>query len=113
MQGVVIECRNALEIIEEQDTPDTPFFVDPPYVPSTRSKTGYRCELDEQGHRELLATLRGVKGMAVLAGYPSALYDDGLEGWKAGSGWSDRTTRRTAPRRGLRCCGFRRGRGGQ
>ena len=82
LQGVIIECRNAVEIIRVQDTPDTLFFVDPPYMPSTRSKTGYRCELDEQGHRELLATLCGVKGMVVLAGYPSALYDDELDGWQ-------------------------------
>jgi DNA adenine methylase len=51
-------------------------------MPSTRSKSGYRCELDEAGHLALLEQLKAVKGMVVLAGYPSDLYDDVLQGWQ-------------------------------
>ncbi|MDR2926128.1 MAG: hypothetical protein LBU76_09335 [Azoarcus sp.] len=36
---------------------------------------------DEQ-HVELLTLLRGIKGMAMVAGYPSALYDGLLHGWQ-------------------------------
>lgn len=82
LQGVVIECRDALEVIRAQDTPDTLFFVDPPYMPSTRTKSGYRCELDEAGHIALLERLKEVKGLVVIAGYPSDLYDRMLDGWK-------------------------------
>lgn len=82
LQGVIIECRSALDVIRAQDCPDTLFFVDPPYMPSTRSKSGYRCELDEAGHLALLEQLKGVKGLVVLAGYPSDLYDRVLKGWK-------------------------------
>jgi DNA adenine methylase len=35
---------------------------------------------DEQ-HRELAARLQLVKGMVVLSGYPSALYDELYAGW--------------------------------
>lgn len=82
LQGVIIEHRDALEVIRAQDTPDTLFFVDPPYMPSTRSKSGYRCELDEAGHLALLERLKAAKGLVVLAGYPSDLYDRVLKGWK-------------------------------
>jgi DNA adenine methylase len=82
LQGVVIERRDALEVIRAQDTPDTLFFVDPPYLPATRSKSGYRCELTQGRHVELLERLKTVQGMVVLAGYPSELYDQHLKGWK-------------------------------
>lgn len=82
LQGVVIECRTATEVIRAQDVPDTLFFVDPPYLPSTRSKSGYRCEMDEGEHVALLEQLRGVQGMVVLAGYPSAVYDRILHDWQ-------------------------------
>jgi DNA adenine methylase len=82
LRGVVIECRDAREVIRAQDCPDTLFFVDPPYVPSTRSSAGYRCELTEADHIALLDQLKAVKGMVVLAGYPSDLYDSALKGWK-------------------------------
>ncbi|MCL1962371.1 MAG: DNA adenine methylase [Desulfovibrionaceae bacterium] len=82
LQGVVIERRDAIDVIRAQDTPDTLFYVDPPYVPSTRSDTSYRCELTEEHHAELLDRLRAVKGMVVLSGYPSALYDRVLAGWQ-------------------------------
>jgi len=82
LAGVVIERRDALDVIRAHDTPETLFYVDPPYVPSTRSDASYRCELTEERHAELLDRLRSVKGMVVLSGYPSALYDRELKGWQ-------------------------------
>ena len=82
LRGIVIECRDAREVIRAQDCPDTLFFVDPPYVPSTRGSAGYRCELTEADHVALLEQLKAVKGMVVLAGYPSDLYDSALKDWK-------------------------------
>jgi len=81
LQGVLIECRPATDVIRAQDTPDTLFFIDPPYVPSTRSKSGYRHEMTESDHVAMLEQLRQVRGMVVLAGYPSKLYDDMLHDW--------------------------------
>jgi len=82
LQGVVIECRPAQDVIRVQDAPDTLFFVDPPYVPSTRSRSGYRHEMTEDEHVALLEQLRQVQGMVVLAGYPSRLYDKLLHDWQ-------------------------------
>jgi len=67
LQGVVIECQPAPEVIKVQDAPDTLFFVDPPYLPTTRSKHGYRHEMTEADHVALLEQLQALKGMVVLA----------------------------------------------
>jgi DNA adenine methylase len=81
LHGVIIECRAAQEVIRAQDTPDKLFFVDPPYMPSTRSKLGYRHEMTTEEHVRLLDQLLHVRGAVVLAGYPSDLYDTMLAGW--------------------------------
>ncbi|MCL1962257.1 MAG: DNA adenine methylase [Desulfovibrionaceae bacterium] len=82
LQGVVIERRDALQVIRAQDTPHTLFYVDPPYMPTTRSNSGYRCELQTEQHAELLELLKSAKGMVVLSGYPSDLYDTALKDWQ-------------------------------
>jgi len=89
LTGVLIENRPAIEILSGHDTPDTLFYVDPPYVHQTRcrisgkgSARGYRHEMDEADHRELLEALQAVRGMVVLSGYPHPIYDDTLQGWE-------------------------------
>jgi DNA adenine methylase len=87
MQGVVIENRDANEVIDQHASIDTLFYVDPPYPFSTRYagaawKDCYRHEMSDDDHRRLAETLHGVKGMVVLSGYPCALYDDLFGNWK-------------------------------
>jgi DNA adenine methylase len=83
LRGVVIEHGEASRIIRVQDTPETLFFVDPPYVGSTRDKgTTYRHEMSDAQHIALLMQLRSISGRAMVTGYPSALYDDLLHDWK-------------------------------
>jgi DNA adenine methylase len=38
--------------------------------------------MTEADHRQLLGVLRTCRGRVILSGYPSALYDDTLAGWK-------------------------------
>lgn len=79
LTGVTIENRNALEVIERVDSTDTLFYVDPPYVHSTRTTggagKGYRYEMTDEDHRQLAEQLHKVKGMVIVSGYPAALYD--------------------------------------
>lgn len=88
LRGVVIENRDALEVMAQHDSAETLHYVDPPYVWETRSSAMHRnrCythELDEDGHRRLLAFLGdGVKGAVVLSGYPHESYEAAL-----GSSW--------------------------
>lgn len=87
MQGVLIENRPAIEVMQQHDTPDTLHFVDPPYVFDTRSLRNvvqgcYRHEMTDEQHLELLAMLKGLQGMVVLSGYPSELYERELSDWQ-------------------------------
>lgn len=83
LRGVVIENRPAEEVIEHYDTPETLFYVDPPYVADTRpSGALYKHELTDAGHVSLAETLHRVAGMVVLSGYPSPLYDRLYGDWK-------------------------------
>lgn len=88
LAGVLIEHRPAVEVLAAQDSRETLFYVDPPYVHQTRcritrkdSARGYRHEMDDADHQALLDALRGLQGMVVLSGYPHPLYDEALAGW--------------------------------
>lgn len=82
LSGVVIENRDAFEIIEQHDSPETLHFIDPPYMPDTRDAGGdYAHEMSEEDHGRLANALHGAKGMVVLCGYPSDLYADLFDGW--------------------------------
>jgi DNA adenine methylase len=85
LAGVVIEHREALEVIAQHDRPDTLCYVDPPYPTSTRddARADYSHEMTDEQHRLLGAVLRGVRGMVVLSCYPCELYDFELyAGWE-------------------------------
>ncbi|MBV8972984.1 MAG: DNA adenine methylase [Sphingomonadaceae bacterium] len=90
LTGVTFEAAPATEIIRQFDDARAVFYVDPPYLPETRS-TGnrrrgqgfhvYQHELDRDDHVELLDLLKSVRGMVALSGYPSSVYDDMLYSW--------------------------------
>jgi len=83
LMGVVIENRKAMQLIEYHDAVDTLFYLDPPYLPKTRvmGTRGYTHEMTRQDHIELLEKILHVKGMVVISGYESELYDETLIGW--------------------------------
>ena len=82
LKGVVILCRDALDVIGQQDGPKTLFYLDPPYVESTRATTGtYEHEMNEADHRQMLETIRACEGAVMLSGYPNKLYDKTLRDW--------------------------------
>lgn len=90
LRGVIIEQRDAKQVMAQHDGGGTLHYVDPPYVPETRSPANkydlkhrmYRHELTPADHLELLAFLRDLKGMVALSGYPHASYDDALPDWR-------------------------------
>ncbi len=85
LQGVVIENRPYPYMLATFDRQDCLFYVDPPYLHSTRGRAAehrYRFEMTEEDHCELACQLHQVQGMVVLSGYPSALYDELYSTWK-------------------------------
>jgi DNA adenine methylase len=59
-------------------------YADPPYLPETRtSRARYRHEYTADDHRRLIDVLRSVPANVMISGYPSALYDELLAGWRS------------------------------
>lgn len=89
LKQVQIESDDAFNIFGRFDGPDTLFYVDPPYMPETRSlrwrRNAYTHELNEEGHRKLLELLVGLQGTVVLSGYQNGMYEDLLHDWEVSS----------------------------
>lgn len=82
---VQIENRDAFKLIREMDTEDTLFYLDPPYIFSTRTTSkAYSHEMTNDKHREFAELLYSLEGYVVLSGYPSKIYEELFEdkGWK-------------------------------
>ena len=86
LRGVVIESRDALDVMRHQDGPDTVHYVDPPYVHETRHmrerSQAYRHEMTDDQHRELAEVLTSLRGAVVVSGYRCPVYDELFEGWQ-------------------------------
>lgn len=84
LRETIIECRPWQDVLGLYDDASTLFYVDPPYLASTRSD-GYRKvyahEMTEADHVELLDRLNAAKGLVMLSGYRSELYDAALPNW--------------------------------
>ena len=85
LSGVVIENAAASTLIKRHNSKETLFYVDPPYVHSTRGRdqqVNYAHEMDDGAHRELAEVLHQVKGMVVLSGYLCPLYSELYGDWE-------------------------------
>lgn len=83
LKRVAILNRPAVDCIRSEDTEETLFYCDPPYLHETRATTGeYKHEMSEADHAELLQVLLQCKGKVMLSGYRSELYDGMLSRWR-------------------------------
>lgn len=90
LQGVLIENRPALQVIDRYDEPDALIYLDPPYVTDTRSQKrrggqpfhAYAHELTDEQHAELLDRIVSCRAAVILSGYPSETYDQRLSAWE-------------------------------
>lgn len=85
LKRVVILNRSALDVIRQQDGPETLVYADPPYVAGTRSSPDvYDHEMSLEDHRSLLNVLKNMKGKFILSGYDNVVYAEAARecGWK-------------------------------
>jgi DNA adenine methylase len=75
--------RNALEVIQEYDSPETFFYLDPPYLPETTTESTYTCDLTPKQHEELLHVCKQACGKVLISGYDNTLYNKTLAGWSS------------------------------
>ena len=80
LRNVYIENMDALECIIYYDTPNTLFYIDPPYIEKGKP---YTWSMDEEKHRKLLGLLLNVDGFIVLSCVENDLYSNilGSNGW--------------------------------
>jgi len=87
LRSVIIENKNAIDVITDHDHEKTLFFIDPPYITETRVMAPgtkyYRHEMDNDAHQELIETILELKGYVVLSGYDHPIYNALCEnGWQ-------------------------------
>ena len=87
LKGVVIENRDYDKVLLQHDREDALHYLDPPYVHSTRCRNNanksYAFEMTDEDHVELSKVAHELKGMVVLSGYHSDLYNNLYSDWTA------------------------------
>lgn len=90
LQGVMLESRDALKILEKTNSADALHYVDPPYPHAVRNngasekrvEHNYRHELSDEQHVQLSELLHQSQGMVVISSYPGDLYDRLYADWE-------------------------------
>jgi DNA adenine methylase len=76
LKEVIIENRDWRLIVRQFDSPRTLFYSDPPYVLSTLDTNKYyRHFLTDADHEAFAEIVKGLRGMVIISGYYSELYD--------------------------------------
>jgi len=82
LRRVQIENRDAIEVIKQYDTPQTLFYLDPPYPHEARGDVhAYGYEMTEEEHEKLSEVLHSIKGKAAISGYSSPLAERLYNDW--------------------------------
>jgi len=76
LERTQIFCRDALNVIELSDDPNTFFFIDPPYY---NADMGHYKGYTEMDFKNLLNMLTKLQGKFLLTTYPSQILDDYTE----------------------------------
>lgn len=70
LKTVIIESLDYVDLIKKYDTPQTLFYLDPPYI---KSDYYYCVNWTKDDHRRLSNTLSEIKGKFILSYYDSSL----------------------------------------
>lgn len=81
LRKVQIEHAPALDLIKRFNNKDVCIYIDPPYLPDTRSGAQYKYEMTETDHIDLLEVSCASKARILISGYESALYEEYLGKW--------------------------------
>ena len=79
LKGVEILNADCVPLLTDYDSPKTMFYVDPPYLHSTRStKKLYNHEMSDDDHERLLKAIVKLEGKVAISGFDNDLYNDYL-----------------------------------
>ena len=98
LSDVIIEHRDIMDLLEKYSADNVFFYLDPPYVHSTRtSSTNYEKEMTDEEHIKMIDKILSSKGKFLISGYENDLYkkleDNGFhkELFKSPNVFSDKT----------------------
>ena len=75
IRSVIIENMDYKKLIKKYDKEDTFFYIDPPYLLSTRnSRHSYKHDFTLNQHEELCNIVQKIKGKVLISGYKDAPY---------------------------------------
>lgn len=80
LKGVIVENKDAKEVMLQHDGEQTLHYIDPPYPHDTRRGGRYKHEMSLSEHKDLVEFLLTLKGNVIVSGYESEIYDS--LGWK-------------------------------
>jgi DNA adenine methylase len=82
LKTVIIENRNALEVIKDYDSKDTLFYLDPPYIEDSRiAKQVYKFEYTNLDYEKLFSLLNTILGKVAISNYQSLSLLKLAKGW--------------------------------
>jgi DNA adenine methylase len=82
---LVLDGRDGADVIRSQDAESTLYYIDAPYIASTRTAPKvYRHEMSDDDHARLIQTLVLIEGKAMVSHYRHPVYDALHErhGWR-------------------------------
>lgn len=83
LKNVTIECNDWQLVCKAHNCPEMVFYLDPPYVHSTRTDIRYDNEIQDSDHKDMIKfLLDDLKGRALVSGYRNDIYKELEEaGW--------------------------------
>lgn len=76
LENVYIMNKPAIEVIKAFNNENVLLYLDPPYLPETRTTvSAYEHEMNTDDHIQLAETVGSFKGKVIISGYPSKLYN--------------------------------------
>ncbi len=83
LRNAVVENKDALELIQKYDDNDVFFYLDPPYIQSTRrSNQKYMIEMSDEDHERMINLILKSEAKIMLSGYDNEIYNNLVEnGW--------------------------------
>lgn len=85
LKGVVIENKDYQSVLQQQDSPDTLVYMDPPYVQDTRNmqrgNAAYEHDFTDDQHIEMSEVVKPLQSMVIISGYDCALYKKLFKSW--------------------------------
>jgi len=84
LQKVELHMLDYHQALIEYDSPNTLFYLDPPYPSEMRSpscQAVYRHEMTTQDHIALLHRILQLQGQVIISTYNNPLYNQVLSGW--------------------------------